>query len=60
MDLKDLQSKIFDLKKVLFPPYPLTNFEIQKYYHMNLDLMEFILEIIYLKNKRWGICNKSR
>ena len=21
--------------------------------------MEFILEIIYLKNKGWGICNKS-
>ena len=32
-------------------PYPLTNFEIQKYYIMYLDLMAFILEIIYLKNR---------
>ena len=51
MDLKDLQSKIFDFKKVLIPPHPLTNFQIQKYYQINLDLMEFILEIIYLKIK---------
>ena len=27
----DLQSKIFDLKKLILP-HPLTNFEIQKYY----------------------------
>ena len=51
MDLKDLQSKIFDFKKVLILPHPLTNFQIQKYYQINLDLMEFILEIIYLKIK---------
>ena len=25
---------------------------------MNLDSMEFILEIIYLRNKGWGICYK--
>ena len=25
---------------------------------MNLDLMLFILEIICLKNKGWGLCNK--
>ena len=31
------------------PPNPLTNFEIYKYYQMNLDLMVFIQEIIYLK-----------
>ena len=34
-------------KGFLMPPRPLTNFEIQKYYQMNLDLMGFILEIIY-------------
>ena len=32
----------------LIPPHPLTNFEIQKHYRINLGLMEFILEIIYL------------
>ena len=32
MDLKDLHLKIFDLKKKLIPPNPLTNFEIQMYY----------------------------
>ena len=26
---------------------------------MNPDLMGFILEIIYLIKKGWGICNKS-
>ena len=30
------------------PPYPLTNFEIQKYYEKNLYLMGCILEVIYL------------
>ena len=30
-------------------PDPLTNFEIQKYYKMNQDLMVFFQEIIYLK-----------
>ena len=29
--------------------HPLTNFEIQKYYKMNLNWMVFIQEIIYLK-----------
>ena len=33
----------------LIPPLPLTNFETQKSYQMNLDLMVFIQEIIYLK-----------
>ena len=33
----------------LMPPHPLTNFEIQKYYHIIKDLMTFILEIIYPK-----------
>ena len=32
MHVKDLQSKIFQLKKILIPPHPLANFEIQKYY----------------------------
>ena len=31
------------------PPHPLTNLEIQKYYHNEPRLMVFILEIIYLK-----------
>ena len=34
-------------KMDFIPPHPLTNFEIQKY-QMNQDLMEFILELIYL------------
>ena len=40
------------------PPHPLTNFEIQKYYQMNLDLMKFFQEIICLNNIGWGLCNK--
>ena len=32
MDLKDLHLNIFDLKKLLIPLHPLTNFEMQKYY----------------------------
>ena len=28
---------------------PLTNFEIQRYYQENLDLMVFIQELMYLK-----------
>ena len=31
------------------PPHPLTNFEVQNITRMNLDLMMFILGIIYLK-----------
>ena len=30
-------------------PHPLTNFEIQRYYKMNLNLMVFIRRLIYLK-----------
>ena len=33
------------------PPHPLTGFEIQMYYQMNLILMVFIQEIIYLKQR---------
>ena len=33
----------------LISPHPLTNTEIQKYYQNEPNLMEFILEIIYLK-----------
>ena len=36
-------------KNSLMPPHPLANFEIIQYYKMNLALMVFILEIIYLK-----------
>ena len=31
------------------PPHPLANFEIQNITRMNLDLMMFILGIVYLK-----------
>ena len=43
------------------PPHPLTNFEIQKYYQNDLNLMEFFQEIIFMKkkkNKGWDLCNK--
>ena len=30
----------------------------RKVMRMKLDLMEIILEIIYLKNKKWDIFNK--
>ena len=33
------------------PPHPVTNFETQKYYQMDLNLMVFIQQIIYLKLK---------
>ena len=33
----------------LMPPYPLKNFQIQNIIKMNLNLMVFIQEIIYLK-----------
>ena len=33
------------------PPHPLTNFEIQKYYQNDLNLMEFFQEIIFMKKK---------
>ena len=33
----------------LIPPHPLTNFEIEKYYENEPDLMVFILETICLK-----------
>ena len=36
------------------PPHPLTNFEIQNITRMNLDLMMFILGIIYLKKIKDG------
>ena len=37
-------------EKALIPPHPLANFEIEEYYENGLDLMAFILEIIYLKH----------
>ena len=33
------------------PSHPLTNFEIQSIFKMNLNLMVFIQEIIYLKQR---------
>ena len=52
---KELQELVIDLqlkKNFLILLHPFTNFEIQKYYLMSLDLIEFILEIIC-------ICSKS-
>ena len=42
------------LKKTLLPPHPLTNFKIQNITRMNLDLMVFILELIYQIKQRMG------
>ena len=42
------------LKKTLLPPHPLTNFKIQSITRMNLDLMVFILELIYQIKQRMG------
>ena len=42
----------------LIPPHPLTNFEIQKYYEIEQRFNRVFQEIIYLKNKGWGIRNK--
>ena len=39
------------------PSHPLTNFEIQKYYEININLMVFIQEIIYQK-KGWVLHGK--
>ena len=41
-------------KKTLLPPHPLTNFKIQSITRMNLDLMVFILELIYQIKQRMG------
>ena len=43
----------------LVPLQPLTNFEIQKYYKNEAKFNGVFQEIIYLKNKGWGIHNKS-
>ena len=40
------------------PSHPLTNFEIQKYYEININLIVFIQEIIYQK-KRMGTAGKT-
>ena len=40
-------SKGSSIKKKLIPPRPLTYFEIKSIIRMNLNLMEFILDIIY-------------
>ena len=41
-----------DLKtELLIPPDPLINFEIQKNYQNEPRLMDFILEIIYVKKR---------
>ena len=50
----------------LMPPHPLTNFEKiikvlskRSIIKINQDLMVFILETTCLKNKGWGLCDKS-
>ena len=42
------------------PPHSLPNFEIQNYYQNKpgFNGVDSII-VIYLKNKGWGICNKS-
>ena len=53
----DLQSKIFDLKKLILP-HPLTNFEIQKYYENEPRFNgSSSRDNLSKKNKRWDICN---
>ena len=41
-------SERSSIKKILIPPYPLTNFEIQMYYQNEPESIGFILEITYL------------
>ena len=43
----------------LMPPHPLTNLKYKNIIKMNQDLVVFPQEIIYLRNKGWGTCNKS-
>ena len=43
----------------LIPSHPLTNFEIQKYCKIEPRFNGVFQEIIYLKNKGWGIYDKS-
>ena len=54
--------KIFDLKKYLIPPHPLTNFEIQKYYQ-NEPRFNGVYSRDSLPKTQfhygWGISNKS-
>ena len=45
------QQKVIKQTEFLMPPYPLTNFEIQNIIKIKLNLMEFILEIIFPKIK---------
>ena len=40
-------------------PHPLTNFEIQKYYHNEPKLYGVYSRDNLPKNKGWGVCNKS-
>ena len=47
LDASLLGNTFADRGKKSIPPHPLTNFEIQ-IIRINLSLMEFILEIIYL------------
>ena len=41
------------------PPLPLTNFEIQKYYQREPNIICVYLRNNLPKIKGWGICNQS-
>ena len=56
MDLKDLQSRIFNLKKKKIPPHPLTNFKIQKHYQNESKLNGVYSRDNLLKKIKDGTC----
>ena len=51
---RNCKSWIWQKMAFLMPPHPLTNFEIKRYYQINLDLMVLILETMCLKKIKDG------
>ena len=51
--VQQLKEKLEQVK-FLMPRQPLTNFEIQKSYEMNLNFMVFIQERVYLKSRMYN------
>ena len=52
--------KCLRLKKVLIPPHPLTNFEIQMYYQNEPRFIGvYSRDNLPNKTNKWDICNKS-
>ena len=49
---------VFQLKKALIPPHPLTNFEIKDYYE-NEPRFNDVYPRDNLPKQKWIICNKS-